>query len=111
MRPKALRVALTALVLLAAAPIVWSQIRTRVELVVVPVSVRDQADKLVVGLSKEEFVISEDSRTQTISDFSVEPQPLSAAIVVDDGMGGESLRRLAPLFLAVTAGFTPEDEM
>jgi VWFA-related protein len=30
---------------------------------------------------------------------------------VDDGMGGDALRRLAPLFVAVTAGFTPDDEM
>jgi VWFA-related protein len=111
MRPKALRVASTALILIAVTPLVWSQIRTRVELVEVPVTVRDQGDRLVAGLPREEFVILEDGKPQTIADFSTEPQPLSAAIVIDDGMGGESLRRLAPLFLAVTAGFTPEDEM
>jgi VWFA-related protein len=88
-----------------------SQIRTRVDLVVVPVSVRDGDGKLVNGLKAEDFILEEDGKPQTISSFSIEPQQLSAAIVVDDGMGGDSLRRLAPLFPAVVAGFSPDDEM
>lgn len=88
-----------------------SQIRTRVDLVVVPVSVRDGNNSLVNGLKAEDFIIEEDGKTQTVSSFSIDPQPLSAAIIVDDGMGGDSLRRLAPLFPAVVGGFSPEDEM
>jgi VWFA-related protein len=87
------------------------QIRTRVDLVVVPVSVRDSNGKLVPGLKQEDFVVLEDGKTQTISNFSADPQPLSAAIVVDDGMDGISLRRLAPLFVALTNGFSESDEM
>src|SRR5437867_3869083 len=87
------------------------QIRTRVDLVVVPVSVRDSNGKLVAGLKSGDFIVLEDARPQTISNFSADPQPLSAAIVVDDGMDGLSLRRLAPLFVSVTAGFADSDEM
>jgi VWFA-related protein len=87
------------------------QVRTRVDLVVVPVSVRDGAGKLLTGLTKEDFTVLEDGRPQTISNFSIDPQPLSAAIVIDTGMGGNSLRRLTPLFISVTGGFSSFDEM
>src|SRR5262245_26484406 len=104
MQRKALLISLVAVVVFAEA--LWSQIRTRVELVVVPVNVRDGEGKLVTGLTKEDFVVTEDGQPQTITNFSIDPQPLSAAIIVDDGMGGDALRRLSPLFVAVTAGFT-----
>jgi VWFA-related protein len=88
-----------------------SQFRARVDLVVVPVSVRDSDNRLVPGLAREDFIILEDGQRQNVANFSIDTQPLSAAIVVDDGMGGDTLRRLAPLFIAVTAGFGPDDEM
>src|SRR5262245_16470343 len=87
------------------------QIRARVDLVVVPVSVRDSNGKLVAGLKAQDFVVVEDGKVQSISNFSADPQPLSAAIVIDDGMDGLSLRRLSPLFVAVSAGFAESDEM
>lgn len=86
------------------------QVRTNVDLVVVPVSVRDGA-RLIHGLTKEDFTVLEDNVPQTISNFSVDPQPLSAAIILDTGMGGIALRRLAPLFIAITDGFSEFDEM
>src|SRR5262245_13575775 len=88
-----------------------AQIRARVDLVVVPVSVRDSDGKLIGGLKRDDFVVLEDGRLQTLSNFSADPHPLSAAIVVDDGMDGLSLRRLAPLFVSVSAGFAESDEM
>src|SRR5262245_11920664 len=90
---------------------VRSQIRARVELVVVPVNVRDSDGKLVTGLMKDDFLITEDGVPQKIANFSVEPVPLSAAIVVDDGVGANALNRLIPLIDVMTSGFTDEDEM
>jgi VWFA-related protein len=87
------------------------QVRTSVDLVVVPTSVRDGKGRLVTGLTQNDFKILEDGIPQTISNFSADPQPLSAAIVVDTGMGGIPLRRLVPLFIAVTSGFSEFDEM
>lgn len=98
-------------VLLGSATYLWSQIRARVELVVVPVNVRDSSGKLVTGLTKDDFVVTEDGVTQTISYFSIDPTPLSAAIVVDDGMGGEALKRLVSTMDVLISGFSPEDEM
>jgi len=89
---------------------VWSQFRG-IEQVVVPVNVRDSEGKLVTGLTKEDFKVIEDGVTQTVSNFSIDPVPLSAAIVVDDGMGGDALKRLVPLLEVMTSGFAPEDEM
>ena len=96
---------------LASAGYVWSQFRGGVELVVVPVNVRDSAGKLVTGLKKEDFKVMEDGVPQNVSSFSIDPAPLSAAIVVDDAMGADSLKRLVPLLEVMTSGFGPEDEM
>jgi len=90
---------------------VWSQVRARVDLVVVPVNVRDANGQLVTGLTKDDFTVTEDGRPQPISYFSVDPVPLSAAIIIDDGMGGIALKRLVPIMQTMTSGFAPEDEM
>jgi VWFA-related protein len=87
------------------------QVRARVDLVVVPASVRDGKGKLVYGLTEKDFTIFEDGVPQTITNFSDDPQPLSAAIVVDTGMSGLAMRRLVPLFITITHGFSEFDEM
>ena len=87
------------------------QVRTSVDLVVVPVSVRGDQGKLITGLTQKDFTIFEDQVPQTITNFSDDPQPLSAAIVIDTGMGGNAMRRLVPLFISVTGGFSQFDEM
>jgi VWFA-related protein len=87
------------------------QIRTRVDLVVVPVAARGEDGRLAWGLTQYDFTVIEDGKEQTISNFSADPQPLSAAIVIDTGMGGGPMRKLAPLFAALTGGFSAFDEM
>src|SRR5205823_888344 len=87
------------------------KLRAKVDLVVVPTSVRDTKGNLMSGLKKDDFTIFEDGVPQTISNFSDDPQPLSAAIVLDSGMSGLAMRRLSPLFIAITNGFSDFDEM
>jgi len=87
------------------------QVRTRVDLVVVPTTVRGDNGRLIAGLTKNDFTIFEDGVPQTISNFSDDPQRLTAAIVADTGMGGIAMRRLAPLFISITNGFSEFDEM
>src|SRR5262245_35439871 len=117
MRTPSSRYAVLALVLLVgSAAIVHSQIRTRVDLVVAPVTVKDAQGKPVSGLAQEDFIVMEDGVPQTISSFEAETLPISAAIVVDDGMTTRALQRLtpqfgAPLFVALLSGFTADDEM
>ena len=93
-----------------------AQIRERVDLVVVPATVEDSQGKLVTGLTEDNFEILEDGVRQRISNFSIDPQPLSAAIVIDDGMNGNQLRRLYPqfspsVFTTLGSEFTSYDEM
>jgi VWFA-related protein len=97
--------------LLVSAGVLWAQVRANVPLVVVPVNVRDGNGQLVTGLTKDDFTLSEDGRPHAISYFSIDPVPLSAAIVIDDGMGGNALLRLVPSLKIMTSGFTPDDEM
>src|SRR4029450_4129359 len=73
--------------------------------------VRDADGKLVTGLTKADFTIKEDGVPQNIANFSIEPAPLSAAIIVDDGMGANALKRLIPLLDVMTSGLPREDEM
>ena len=75
-----LRIAIVSLlVLVLTASAQDFQIRTRVDLVVVPVTVRASGDKLVNGLKKEDFIVFEDGRRQTVTNFTSDPVPLSAA--------------------------------
>jgi VWFA-related protein len=113
---KTLSLALLSLGMLAGISSAQNQIRSRVDLVVVPVTVRSESGKLVAGLTREDFSITEDGKLQTIVDFDIEPQALSAANVLDDGMSGDKLRRLfppgmTPLWITLTSGFSPEDQM
>jgi VWFA-related protein len=107
---------LTIAVSLPSARSAVSQIRAQVDLVVVPVNIRDSGGKLVTGLKKDDFTIYEDGKLQKISQFDIDPQPLSAAILIDDGMSATMLRRLfpkgsPPLWVTLMAGFGPNDEM
>jgi VWFA-related protein len=87
------------------------QLRAKVDLVVVPTSVRDDKGKLVTHLTQKDFTVLEDQSPQTILNFSADPQPLSAVVLIDTGMGGIAMRRLVPLFIALTNGFSDFDEM
>src|SRR5262245_2251515 len=87
------------------------KIRAKIDLVVVPVTVKGSNEKLVTGLDKEDFVILEDDRRQTIANFSTDPVPLSAAVVVDTGLSAGSLSKIQKTFPALTGAFSEFDEI
>jgi len=87
------------------------QLHTKVDLVVVPVSTRVRDGSLVTSLTKDDFTVFEDGKPQTISNFSTDPQPLSAVVIVDTGMSGSALHRLTPLIAVLTRGFKESDEV
>lgn len=57
--------------------------RARVELVLVPVSIRDAAGVPVAGLTREDFTLYEDGVPQEIATFDREPTPVSIIFGVD----------------------------
>jgi len=87
------------------------KIRAKVDLVVVPVTVKGGGDKLVTGLNKEDFVVLEDGQPQTVANFTVDPVPLSAAVVVDTGLPPETLTKIQKTFSALAGAFSQFDEV
>jgi VWFA-related protein len=87
------------------------KIRAKVDLVVVPVTVKGAGEKLMTGLKKDDFVILEDGRPQSVSNFTIDPVPLSAAVVVDTGLPPETLTKIQKTFSALTGAFSQFDEV
>jgi VWFA-related protein len=100
-----------ALLLLAFAGSGRSQIRINSNLVVVPVSVKGSDGELVTGLTRDDFIVLEDGQRQTITNFDSDPQPMSAAIVLDTGIGGIAIHRVASQLSVLAGSINPDDEV
>ena len=100
-----------ALFLAAAAYAQEYKIRAKVDLVVVPVTVKGSGDKLIADLKKEDFLVVEDGRQQTVTNFTTDPVPLSAAVIVDTGLPSDSLSKIQKTFPALAGAFSPFDEV
>jgi VWFA-related protein len=87
------------------------KIRAKIDLVVVPVTVKGAGDKLVTDLKKDDFVILEDGRQQTLKNFTIDPVPLSAAVVIDTGLSSDSLSKVQKTFPALAGAFSQFDEV
>jgi hypothetical protein len=96
MKQKTLLGAMALITMLTVSVLSQNQIRTNVDLVVVPVTVRGEDGKLIAGLTQDDFRLSEDGKEQKITNFDADPQSLSAAIVVDSGMTSTQLNWLYP---------------
>lgn len=86
-------------------------IRARVDLVLVPTSVRNSNGRFVYGLKQSDFEVYEDGRLQEIRSMSDEPARLSAAILIDTGTDISSLRRVAASIVSLSSAFTDSDEV
>src|SRR5262245_45029655 len=109
--PKAARFLVLSLVLVLSGHAQDFQIRTRVDLVVVPVTVKGSGDRLITGLTQDDFIIREDGRKQNITNFTTDPVPLSAAVLVDTGLSPGSLTKVQQTFPAVAGAFSAFDEV
>ncbi|HZI50899.1 MAG TPA: VWA domain-containing protein [Terriglobia bacterium] len=87
------------------------QLRSRVELVVVPVSARGKNGRLVADLGQADFSITEAGKKQTITNFSIDPVPISAAILIDTGISEAALNRVKGSFPALMGAFADDDEI
>ena len=106
-------VAISFLPLMAVSPFLAQefQIRTVVDLVVVPFSVTGDNNALISGLGAEDFTVLEDGVEQSIERFSIDPVPLSAAVVIDTGVAADSLVAIQEAIPAIVFGFGPLDEV
>jgi VWFA-related protein len=84
---------------------------TRALLVIVPVTVKDTHGQLVGDLTKDEFRIFADGVEQKISQFSSDPVPLSAVVLLDNDLSGKVSSQVQKSLVSVAAGFGPADEV
>lgn len=82
------------------------------ERVVLHVSVVDRQDRFVTDLTKEEFVISEDSRRQELTFFAQEDVPVSIGLVIDNsGSMREKRLHVNAAALEFVKASNPQDEV
>lgn len=86
-------------------------IRSSVELVVVPVTVKDTRGNLVDDIQQDEFTLLEDDVEQRISTFSTDAAPLSALVVLDDDLKPKAADQLRKSLIAISGGFSESDEV
>ena len=83
----------------------------RTSRVIVPVTVKDSRGQLVGDLTKDQFRIFADGVEQQISQFSSEPVPLSAVVLLDNDLSARVSEQVQKSLTAISAGFGPADEV
>jgi Ca-activated chloride channel family protein len=88
-----------------------SLIRMNVDLVLVPVTVTDPMNRLVTGLEREDFQVSENGHRQQISNFANEDAPVSIGIIFDlSGSMSSKLIRARESIIEFIKTANPQDE-
>jgi Ca-activated chloride channel family protein len=86
-------------------------IRMNVDLVLVPVTVTDPMNRLVNGLEREDFQVSENGHQQQISNFANEDAPVSIGIIFDlSGSMSSKLIRARESIIEFIKTANPQDE-
>lgn len=87
------------------------RLQKTVTFVTVPVTVKDTEGKLIDGLLESDFSIYEDGIKQQLKLFTSDPFPLSAALIIDQGMSDQTLRKVNQTYSALGGSFGPFDEV
>lgn len=87
------------------------RLTTRAELVLVPVTVKDDRGNIIGDLRREEFRIFEDGVQQPISIFSADPVPLSAVVLIDNDISQKPAAQVQKSLESISAGFGAADEV
>jgi Ca-activated chloride channel family protein len=87
-----------------------SKISINSDLVILPVTVKNQLGDLVPDLSESEFRIFDDDVEQSIDVFTEEAFPLSLVVLIDDDLKSKDAAQMAPTLRAITAGISANDE-
>jgi Ca-activated chloride channel homolog len=78
--------------------------------VIVPVTVKDGAGRVVPDLHLDEFRILEDNVEQKIVSFRAEPIPISVVLLIDNDLKSKDSKQVADSLRAVVAGLSLRDE-
>jgi VWFA-related protein len=86
-------------------------IRTRTNFVEVPFTVKDSHNQQVPGISWRDVRVYENGLRQHIDLFTVDPFPLSVALVIDQSVTFDTMNKINNALLALQGAFTPYDEV
>lgn len=88
-----------------------TNIRSDINLVLVPVSVCDPKNRPVTGLEKEHFKVFDDKVEQSITHFAMDDEPVAVGLVFDiSGSMGPKLRRSRQAAAEFFRTANPDDE-
>ncbi|HET7205028.1 MAG TPA: VWA domain-containing protein [Terriglobales bacterium] len=88
-----------------------SPIKKDVDLVLIPVTITDQMDRLITGLDKKNFQVYEGKEPQEIRHFSNEDAPVSIGIIFDmSGSMTEKIERAREAVIQFCQSANPQDE-
>jgi VWFA-related protein len=82
-----------------------------VDFVQVPFTVKDSKGNLVPGLTWRDVRLYENGLRQHMSFFSVDPFPLSVALVIDQSVTFDTMQKINTALSALQGAFTPYDEI
>lgn len=82
----------------------------RTKTVIVPVTVKDGSGQLVAGLQRDDFQIYVDNVQQQIQNFSADPMPLSAVVLIDNDLPDRAVSQVQKSLVSISAGFGAMDE-
>ena len=85
-------------------------LRVNVNLVILPVTVKDGAGHLVADLTRTEFRILDDNVEQRLEYFSAEAFPLSAIVLLDNDLKSKDAQQVESSLSAIVAGLSTNDE-
>ena len=86
-------------------------IHTGVNFVEVPFTVKDSKGRLVPGLTWRDVRVYENNLRQKLSLFTVDPFPLSVALVIDQSMTYDNMTKVNNSLASLQGAFTPYDEV
>ncbi len=86
-------------------------LRTDVNFVLVPVTVKDAAGSMVQGLLAKDFHVLEDGSAERITFFTSDPFPLSAAVVLDGSLAQSEFKKVTDTISALGGAFSQFDEV
>lgn len=87
------------------------KITASVNLVLVPVSVKDSNGREVNGLLYKDFSVLENGQKQQLKFFTSDPFPLAVAVLFDLGMPDVGVKRVQETLPALQGAFSPYDEV
>lgn len=88
-----------------------SDIRVRVNFVEIPFTVKDSRHALVPGITERDVQVYESGLRQQIRLFTVDPRPLAVALVIDQSVTFDTMRKINASLTALQGAFTPYDEV